>query len=336
MQPVRYPSRDEAKRHLPELQVAMEAVGKRSRRGADALAWPAGLDRAILVGLPLRNGVRRSLLREGFMEGDNPLTVYEVVRVPNFSLNSMREALVAAHTFLSEYIEAFDDRPSRADVVALRVRKQVERLTPRESTIIEHRVLRRPPPTLLVLGATFGVSPSRIRALQARAESRISIAFGSELPFIADALNEELRHGADEGAVNRRIDGLLPNDLGRRPELVKGLFRQALIDEMGLSLNTRACPSTSTPSNDSTRCVRRSTSMRCRCRASSIRSNASGWSCRARWMMAVLYRTLSRQVFPNCTDRISHNAPVSSDAMSRVRHRVKPLRGSYASLRPSG
>ena len=50
----------------------------------------------------------------------------------------------------------------------------------------------------------------------------------------------------------------------------------------------------------------------------------------------VLYRTLSRQVFPNCTDRISHIAPVSSGAMSWVRHRVKPLRGSYASLRPSG
>ena len=50
----------------------------------------------------------------------------------------------------------------------------------------------------------------------------------------------------------------------------------------------------------------------------------------------VLYRTLSRQVFPNCADRISHIAPVSSDAMSWVRHRVKPLRGSYASLRPSG
>ena len=50
----------------------------------------------------------------------------------------------------------------------------------------------------------------------------------------------------------------------------------------------------------------------------------------------VLYRTLSRQVLPDCTERISHNAPPSSDAMSCGPNRVKPLRGSFAALRPSG
>ena len=159
------------------------------------------------------------------------------MRAPNFNFNAMREAVVAAHAFLGEYIEAFESRPRPADVVAMRLRKQVDRLTRRESTIIEHRVLRRPPTTLVVLGAQFGVSPKRDQYLQARAEARISIAFGSELPFIAGALKEELRHTADEGAVNRRIDALLPNDLGRRPEVIKRLFRQALITERGLALN---------------------------------------------------------------------------------------------------
>ena len=50
----------------------------------------------------------------------------------------------------------------------------------------------------------------------------------------------------------------------------------------------------------------------------------------------LLYRTLSRQVFSNYTDRISHNASPSSGVVSRGRHRVKPLRGSSASLRPYG
>ena len=177
------------------------------------------------------------VLNAEFMEGDNPLTVYEVVELPNLNLKSVLEALVATHAFLGEFIEAFDDRPSPADIVAMRLRKQVEPLTPRESTIIEHRVLWRPPTARAGLGAEFAVSVERVRYLQARAESRIRAAFGHELPFIAGALKEQLRHTTDERAVNRRIDALLPNDLGRRPELVKRLFRQALIDEMGRSLS---------------------------------------------------------------------------------------------------
>ena len=77
------------------------------------------------------------------------------------------------------------------------LRKQVDRLTRRDSTIIEHRVLRRPPTTLVVLGAQFGVSPRRVQYLQARAESRISIAFGGVLPYIARELMDELGPNAD-------------------------------------------------------------------------------------------------------------------------------------------
>ena len=238
MNPTRYPSRDEALRYLLKLQEALEAVRKRSRPDTDALAWPAGLDRAILVGLPLREGTRRCLVWTSLMEGDNPLTVYEVVRIPNLNLKStMGEALVATHAFLSEYIEAFDDRPWPAEVVAMRLQRQVERLTPRESTIIVHRVLRRPPTKLALLGAMFAVSPPRIRYVQARAEARIRIAFGNELPFIARSLTDEIGPNADVSTVSRRIDNLFPNGVGQTAAFAKKLFRQAVIDEMGFRLD---------------------------------------------------------------------------------------------------
>ena len=72
MPPTRYPARDGAKRHRRQLQDAMEAVRMGSRPDTDALSKPAGLDRSILVGLPLRQA--------GLMEGDSPLTVRKVVR----------------------------------------------------------------------------------------------------------------------------------------------------------------------------------------------------------------------------------------------------------------
>ena len=165
MLPIRYPSRDEARRYRHELRHALEALRGRFRPDADALAWPAGLDRGILLGLPLPDRTHRRLLQAGLMEGDSPLTVHEVVRIPNVSLVSMREALVAADAFLSECIDTFDDAPTPADIVAMRLRQEVKRLTPRERTIIEHRLLRRPPTTLAALGGMFAVSPSRILSL---------------------------------------------------------------------------------------------------------------------------------------------------------------------------
>ena len=237
MLPIRYPSRDEARRYQQELRDALEALRGPSRPDADVLAWPAGLDRGILLGLPLRERTHRRLLEAGLMEGDSPLTVHEVVRIPNVSLVSMREALVATDVFLRECIDTFDDAPTPADVVAMRLRQEVKRLTARERTIIEHRLLRRPPTTLAALGGMFAVSPSRIRHLQARARERIRIALGNEIPFIAAALADALGHGADMGTVNRRVDDLFPNGIGETSVFAKELFRQAMLDEMSLTLD---------------------------------------------------------------------------------------------------
>ena len=48
----------------------------------DALAWPAGLDRALLRGLPLRAHTQYTLVRSKLMEGDNQLTVTEMLGTP--------------------------------------------------------------------------------------------------------------------------------------------------------------------------------------------------------------------------------------------------------------
>ena len=237
MLPVRYPSRDEAQRYRHELRHTVEALRGRAQTDGDALAWPGGLDRGILLGLPLRDGTHRRLLQAGLMEGDSPLTVHEVVRIPNVSLRAMREAVVAADAFLSECIDTFDDAPTPAAIVAMRLRQQVKRLTPRERTIIEHRLLRRPPTTLAALGGMFAISSSRIRHLQARATERIRIAFGNEIPFIATALVDALGHSADMGTVNRRIDEVFPNGNGETSAFAKKLFRQAVLNEMSLTLD---------------------------------------------------------------------------------------------------
>ena len=290
----------------------------------DALAWPAGLDRTVLDGLPLRARTRNCLLRARLMEGDNPLTVYELLRIKNFGLKSLGDLLFAVDDFLSECIEsvstdsehegvADDDtaappqettapataeaagapwestaevlspllaaaaelhgmktlaevlnpeclrlatrmritteiegiridqviegRPGPAAVVVMRLKLQLEQLTPRQSVVIEHRVLTTPPKTLEEVATRLGLTRERIRQIQAEVEQRIRKAFGNELRIVAGAVKDQLGHVAKESAVNRRIDELLPNDSDCTAERVKVLFRRALINKMGLTLD---------------------------------------------------------------------------------------------------
>ena len=139
--------------------------------------------------------------------------------------------------FLGEYVETFKGRPGPASVVAVRLRTLLQRLTPREVSVVEHRVLSRPRRTLEQIAAECGVSCERIRQIQTRTERRIRTAFGHELRFLAGALNNELAPSAEQSALHRRIDDLLPNGVSPTEELVTTLFRQALLDEMGLTPN---------------------------------------------------------------------------------------------------
>ena len=156
--PFVYPSRDEAQRYRRELQDAVDAMRERRFPQRGALVWPAGLDRRHHRGGTALPEGRHNLLRHaGLMEGDNPLTAHEVLCMPYISSRAIREILFAVDEFLSEYVKSFEGRPEpAASVVAMRLRMEVEKLTPREVLIVEHRVLSRPRKTLKEIAAQVG------------------------------------------------------------------------------------------------------------------------------------------------------------------------------------
>ena len=67
--PFVYPSRDEAQRYRRELQDAVDAMRERRFPQRGALVWPAGLDRALVAGLPLPQRTDKMLRQAGLMEG---------------------------------------------------------------------------------------------------------------------------------------------------------------------------------------------------------------------------------------------------------------------------
>ena len=150
------------------------------------------------------------------MEGNNPLTAHEVLCVPYISSRAIGELLFAVDEFLSEYVKIFEGRPEPASVVAMRLRMEVEKLTPREVLIVEHRVLSRPRKTLKEIAARCGVSCERIRQIQTGTERRIRTACGHELRFLAGALHNELAPSAEQSALHR--PNRWPPPQRRRPD----------------------------------------------------------------------------------------------------------------------
>ena len=65
----RYPSPDEAARHLRELKIALAAVRDGAQPPAEALGWPAGLERSIMARLPLPERTRRAVRLAGLTRG---------------------------------------------------------------------------------------------------------------------------------------------------------------------------------------------------------------------------------------------------------------------------
>ena len=98
------PSRDAAHRHLLDIQSALDAIRSDRRPHPESVAWPAGLDRSILDGLPLKVRTWNCLVRAGLTEGDSPLTVYQLMRLRNFGRTSLRDLLHTAESFLGECI----------------------------------------------------------------------------------------------------------------------------------------------------------------------------------------------------------------------------------------
>ena len=100
----RKPSRYAAERCLLDIRGALEAMRNGSMAMMESVAWPAGLDRTVLHALPLEVRTRNCLQRERLMEGDNPLTVQELLRVPNFGRKSLQDLLFTVEDFLNECV----------------------------------------------------------------------------------------------------------------------------------------------------------------------------------------------------------------------------------------
>ena len=98
------PSRHAAERYLFDLRDALEAIRQHRSPDLRSLAWPAGLDRSILDGLHIEVRTRNCLLRDQLMEGDSPLTVEQLLRLPNFGSKSLNDLLIMLEKFLKECI----------------------------------------------------------------------------------------------------------------------------------------------------------------------------------------------------------------------------------------
>ena len=222
-----------------ELQEAVNAARRDEQPEKTALAWPAGLDRQLLLGLPVQSRTRMCLLRGRLASDEGAYTVEQLLRVRYLSPAVLRDLVLATEAFLAYYIKAFDEPPGPADVAAMRLRRAVERLTPTETAIVEERLLTDPPVEYLELVLRFKMTATRIRSRLREARRRIEVALGPELRIIAAELKERLGPSPSEGDVAERIDALLDGVLpdhgncsGRR---ARALFRRALANELGVT-----------------------------------------------------------------------------------------------------
>ena len=90
----------EAKECLAQLDRALQAVRKDMLPPADAVAWPSGLDRALLSELPLAPRTRNCLSRAKLTSGQSQLTVLTLMRVSNFGRTSLTDLLLAVEKYL--------------------------------------------------------------------------------------------------------------------------------------------------------------------------------------------------------------------------------------------
>ena len=264
MNVIRYPSRDEAIRYRAELQDAVDAARREEqpekyafgwpttldrelrpglRLKNDALAWAAGLDRRLLLGLPVRGHTRRCLRRGGLECGEGAYTVEQFLRVRYLTPEVLRDLVLATDAFLAAYIATFDDVPGPADVAAMRLTRAVESLTSIEAAVVEQRLLTDPPVKYRELVLQLEMSTARIWSRLCEARRKIEVALGPELHIIAAEVKAGLEPSSSEGDVAERIDALLdavlPDHCDGTGRRVKALFRLALVKELDLKAGKR-------------------------------------------------------------------------------------------------
>ena len=102
-------------------------------------------------------------------------------------------------------------------------------MSPAQRTVVEHRLLRDPQPTLAKVGSLLGVTRERIRQHQVKVEARIAKALGSELRLVASVLRKKLDPIMESQSFDQRINVAL----GKGNSVAQRLFRLAVIAKMG-------------------------------------------------------------------------------------------------------
>ena len=174
----------------------------------DAIAWPGGLDRDNIFGLPLSVRTRNCLLAERLHEGAGPLTVYELRRVQNFGFKCLQDLLLALERFLVEY--------TRVGASASREAQGRAPLSPQMAPASGAATSPPAPPP-----ATWDEAGACLRPV---------LATGAELygtQTLADALSPELRHLAAKMGLEPKLDAIgIPRAIGITPGLVALASRQ--------------------------------------------------------------------------------------------------------------
>ena len=231
-----YPSREEAMQYRNELQEAVAASRKGETPEEDVLAWPEGLDRSVLRGLPLRYSTRNRLLRSGSMKRDDRRTMAEMLQTPQVGPTTVRDMLIGVNEFLREYIDTFETGPGPADVAAMRLEKEVRRLTSSEAQIVDQRMLKHPPTRFHPLAVHLDMPAGQIASRLAEAKGRFEIALEPELQHIATKLEADLGPSPCASEVCERIgevlDNVLPDDGNAVKRRTRGVFRHALVAQM--------------------------------------------------------------------------------------------------------
>ena len=96
----RPPSPAEAKAHLAQLERTLDAVRKDVLPPADAIAWPSGLNRALLSELPLSTRTWNRLSRAKLTNGQSQLAVLDLMRISGFGHTSLADLLLTLEKYL--------------------------------------------------------------------------------------------------------------------------------------------------------------------------------------------------------------------------------------------
>ena len=98
------PSRDESLHHLAAMHRAIEAVRRQLPPHPSWVVLPPGLDRSVLATLPFRVRTCNCFKSAELLEGDGPVTVADLLELPNFGRVSLHDVLFVVESFLKERV----------------------------------------------------------------------------------------------------------------------------------------------------------------------------------------------------------------------------------------